>query len=111
MPWPELTCHACATPLVLLRTGAPHYRWQCPKHCLPEIDTEMPATEQLDALQPEASGAVEFNASHFFPPMTKSRIATTKVFMAQILYQRDPFMSCLASPNMLGLAIRAATVI
>lgn len=40
--------------------------------------------------------------------MTKSRIATAKVFMAQVLCQSDPFMPCAASPNMLNLAIRAA---
>lgn len=87
----ELTCLTCGTPLVLLRTGPLNYRWQCSKHCLPAIDTEVPATEHLDDLQPDASGTVEFNASHFFPPMTKSRIATAKVFMAQVLYH---FIEC-----------------
>ena len=68
-----------------MRTGAPNYQWRCPKHCLPPIDTEVPTSEHLDDLQPDASGTVEFNASHFFPPMTKTRIATAKVFMAQVL--------------------------
>jgi hypothetical protein len=45
----------------------------------------------LDDLQRDESGTVEFNASHFFPPMTTSRIATAKVFMAQILYH---FIEC-----------------
>jgi hypothetical protein len=81
----ELICHNCATPLFLVRTGAPNYRWECPKNCLPPIDTGVATTERLDDLQPDASGTLEFNASHFFPPMTKSRIAAAKVFMAQIL--------------------------
>jgi hypothetical protein len=87
----ELACHNCATPLFLMRTGTPHYRWLCPRRCFPSINTEVPTTEHLDDLQPDASGTLEFNASHFFPPMTKSRIATAKVFMAQILYH---FIEC-----------------
>lgn len=74
-----------------MRTSVPRYLWQCPKQCLPPIDTEVPTSEQLDDLHPDASGTVEFNATHFFPPMTKNRIATAKVFMAQILYH---FIQC-----------------
>jgi hypothetical protein len=74
-----------------MRTGAPHYRWQCPNYCLPSLDTGVPTIEHLDDLQPDTSGTLEFNASHFFPPMTESRIATAKVFMAQILYH---FIEC-----------------
>jgi hypothetical protein len=49
------------------------------------IDTGVPVSEQFDELQADESGTVEFNGSHFFPPMTKSRIATAKVFMGHIL--------------------------
>jgi hypothetical protein len=87
----ELTCHTCASPLQLLRGDAPNYKWECPKHCLPPIDTGVSIGQQLDDLRPDESGTVEFNASHFFPPMTPSRIATAKVFMPQILYH---FISC-----------------
>jgi hypothetical protein len=87
----ELTCHTCGAALFLMRTGIPHYQWQCPKQCLPPLDTEVPTSEQLDDLQPDASDTVEFNATHFFPPMTKSRVATAKVLMAQILYH---FIEC-----------------
>lgn len=87
----DLTCHTCGTPLVLMQAGVPTYRWQCPKQCLPAIDTGVPIDEPLDDLKPDAPGTVEFNASHFFPPMTKSRVATAKVFMAQILYH---FIEC-----------------
>jgi hypothetical protein len=80
-----LICHNCATPLFLMRTGAPHYRWTCPKYCLPPVNTGVSTTQHLDDLQPDASGTLEFNASHFCPPMTTSRIATAKVFMPQIL--------------------------
>jgi hypothetical protein len=87
----ELICHICSTPLLLLRTGFPHYTWQCPQHCLPAVCTGVPITELLDDLERDGSGTVEFNASHFFPPMSQSRVATAKVFMAQILYH---FVSC-----------------
>ena len=87
----ELTCHTCGSPLLLMRTGGPNYRWQCPKNCLPAIETGVPTSEPLDDLRPDESGTVEFNASHFFPPLTRKRIATAKVFMAQILYH---FIEC-----------------
>jgi hypothetical protein len=87
----ELTCHTCGTPLLLMRTGGPNYRWQCPKNCLPAIDTGVPTDEPIDQLQPDESGTVEFNASHFVPPLTGRRISTAKVFMAQILYH---FIEC-----------------
>jgi hypothetical protein len=58
---------------------------------LTAIDTGVPISQQLDDLRADESGTLEYNASHFFPPMTQSRIATAKVFMAQILYH---FISC-----------------
>lgn len=86
-----LMCHTCANPLLLLRTGVPNYSWKCPKDCILIIDTGVSITETLDDLPPDESGTVEFSASHFFPPLTKSRIATAKVYMAQILYH---FIEC-----------------
>jgi hypothetical protein len=87
----ELLCHNCGTPLFLTRVGTPFYLWQCPKECAPALHTGVPITEQLDDLQHDPSSTLEFNASHFFPPMTVSRISTAKVFMAQILYH---FIKC-----------------
>jgi hypothetical protein len=70
---------------VLLRKGAPNYLWHCPEECLPVIDTGVPASEELDNLRRDEAGTMEHNGSHFFPPMTPSRIATAKVFMGHIL--------------------------
>ena len=67
-----LTCHVCGSPLSLIRTGIPNCCWQCPKNCLPAIDTGVPTAELLDVLRPDESGTVEFNASHFFPPITQA---------------------------------------
>ena len=87
----DLTCHACGNALLLLQTGAPNYRWGCPQNCLPALDTGVPSSEPLDELRRDESGTVEFNGSHFFPPLTKSRVATAKVFMPKIRYH---FIEC-----------------
>jgi len=87
----ELTCHTWRKPAASPADGRSHYKWECPKRCLPALDTGVPIGQKLDDLRPDESGTVEFNASHFFPPMNQSRIATAKVFMAQILYH---FIGC-----------------
>lgn len=87
----ELLCHICATPLILSRTNTLSYQWLCPNNCLAPIDTGVPTSAEFDELKPDELGLVEFNASHFFPPMTSKRIATAKVFMPQILYH---FIEC-----------------
>lgn len=104
--------------------GSPNYRWLCPKGCLPAIDTGVPVSEQVDQLGADESGTVEYNGSHFFPPMTKSRIATAKVFMGHILCH---FIECgrgacynslylnvlvphLDSPEMLDYVLRGGMV-
>jgi hypothetical protein len=69
-----------------VREDVPNYFWRCPNKCVPNIDTGVSSGEPLDELQPDESGTVEFNASHFFPPLTRSRVATAKVFMAHILH-------------------------
>lgn len=86
-----LLCLSCAAPIVLIRSGIINYSWVCPNGCKPLIDTGVVLDESIDSLQPDESGSVEFNASHFFPPLTKSRIATAKVFMPQILMH---FIEC-----------------
>jgi hypothetical protein len=74
-----------------MRTGVPNYSWKCPKDCVAKIDTGVPIGELLDELRPDESGNVEYNASHFPPPLTESRVATAKVYMAQILQH---FIAC-----------------
>jgi hypothetical protein len=74
-----------------MRTGTPNYRWQCPRQCQTAIDTGVPIGKPSDDLQRDTSDMVEFNASRFFPPTTKSRIATAKVFMPHILHH---FIEC-----------------
>ncbi len=74
-----------------MRTNGPNYCWQCPKNCLPAIDAGVPTEEPIDELREDESGTVEFNASHFAPPLTERRVSTAKVFMAHILYH---FIEC-----------------
>lgn len=87
----KLTCHQCGTLLVLLRTNTPRYAWECPRHCLPAIDTGVNASEPFDEFEGAEQGNVEFNATLFWPPLSQPRVLTAKVFMPQILYH---FIEC-----------------
>ena len=120
----SLTCHICGSPLLLVRQDVPNYSWRCPTNCIPIIDTGVSSGETLDELLPDESGTVEFNASHFFPPLTRSRVATAKVFMAQILYHFiecswsacynslyfNVLVPCLDSPEIVDYVLRGSVV-
>jgi len=49
-----------------------------------------------------------FNASHFFPPDDQEPHRNCESLHGSSPLPGDPFMSCLASPNMLDLATSGA---
>ena len=87
----NLMCHECGSLLVLLRKDTPCYAWECPRRCLPSIDTGAETSEPFDEFDGAEQGNIEFNATLFWPPLTRRRVLTAKVFMPHILYH---FIEC-----------------